>query len=94
MKRKRILSFEIFFTNPSVPYVEGPFHTPGCQGHSFHVFNDDGGFGGFGELESNGQTIGGLTGRSSSTDQFVLWFYQGVIEKVKTIARHLLGIEL
>jgi hypothetical protein len=82
-----------FFNNPSAPYAEEPFHTTGCRGHSFHVFNDDGGFGGFGELECNGQTIGASTGKSSSTDQFVLWFYEGSSEKVKTIAFHLLGIE-
>jgi len=83
-----------FFNNPSAPYAEEPDQLPGCRGHSIHVYNDDGNAGGFGELECNAQTIGGETGRSSSTDQFVLWLYLGDAAKVKEIAQHLLGIEL
>jgi Family of unknown function (DUF6786) len=83
-----------FFNNPSAPYTEEPDHTPGCRGHSIHVYNDDGNAGGFGELECNAQTIGGDTGRSASTDQFVLWFYLGAPDKVQEIGLHLLGIEL
>lgn len=83
-----------FFNNPSAPYAEEPDHTPGCRGHSIHVYNDDGNAGGFGELECNAQTIGGETGRSSRTDQLVLWLYVGAPEKVKEIGLHLLGIEL
>ena len=83
-----------FFNNPSAPYGEEPAHTPGRQGHSIHVYNDDGGFGGFGELECNGQTIGGDTCRSSSTDQLVLWLYVGNSAQIKEIGLHLLGVEL
>jgi len=83
-----------FFNNPSAPYTEEPDHTPGCRGHSIHVYNDAGNAGGFGELECNAQTIGGDTGRSSSTDQLVLWFYLGAPGKIKEIGLHLLGIEL
>jgi len=83
-----------FFNNPSMPYAEEPDHTPGCRGHSIHVYNDDGNAGGFGELECNLQTIGGETGRSSSTDQLVLWLYIGAPDRVKEIGLHLLGIEL
>ena len=49
---------------------------------------------GFGELECQAQAIGGEMGRSASTDQLILWLYVGSIGKVKTIARHLLGIRL
>lgn len=83
-----------FFNNPSAPYTEEPDHTPGCRGHSIHVYNDDGNAGGFGELECNAQTIGGDTGRSSSTDQLVLWLYVGNTGQIKEIGLHLLGIEL
>jgi hypothetical protein len=83
-----------FFNNPSAPYSEEPDHTLGCRGHSIHVYNDDGNAGGFGELECNAPTIGGETGRSSSTDELVLWLYVGAPEKVKEIGLHLLGIEL
>lgn len=83
-----------FFNNPSMPYAEEPDHSPGCRGHSIHVYNDDGNAGGFGELECNLQTIGGETGRSSSTDQLVLWLYVAARGELKEIALHLLGIEL
>jgi hypothetical protein len=83
-----------YFNNPSSPYVEEPAHLPGAQGDSIHVYNDAGMFGGFGELECLGQAIGGPTGRSSTTDQQVLWLYAGPPDKVAAIARHLLGVEL
>ena len=83
-----------FFNNPSAAYIEEPAHLPGCRGHSVHVYNDDGKLGGFGEVECNGQTIGGVTGRSASTDQLALWLYVGTANKVREIALHLLGIEL
>ncbi len=82
------------FNNPSVPYAEEPAHTPGCKGHSLHVFNDDGQYGGFGELECNGQTIGGQTGKSSITDQMILWVYEGPDQKIRNIASNLLGVEV
>jgi hypothetical protein len=83
-----------YFNNPSAYYAEEPDHSPGRRGHSIHVYNDSGDFGGFGELECNAQTIGGETGRSSSTDQLVLWLYVGTEDKVKEIALHLLGVEI
>jgi hypothetical protein len=83
-----------YFNNPSVPYAEEPAHSPGCRGHSIHVYNDNGMFGGFGELECNAQTIGGDTGRSASTDQMVLWLYVGPMAKIADIGLHLLGIDL
>ncbi len=83
-----------FFNNPSVPYIEEPPHIPGCRGHSIHVYNDDGNAGGFGEMECNGQTIGGPTGRSASIDQMILWLYVGAPEKIKKLVPHLIGVEL
>jgi hypothetical protein len=83
-----------YFNNPSVPYTEEPDFPVGCRGHSIHVYNDGGEFGGFAELEVNLPTIGGETGRSISTDHLVLWLYVGAPEKVKAIALHLLGIEI
>jgi hypothetical protein len=83
-----------FFNNPSAPYLEEPPHLPGQYGDSIHIYNDDGNFGGFGELECHGQAIGGMTGRSSSTDQTVLWLYVGAPDRVKKIVTYLLGIEL
>jgi hypothetical protein len=83
-----------FFNNPAAPYVEEPAHKIGERGHSIHVYNDGGMFGGFGEMEVNGQTIGGETGKSTITDQFVLWLYVGASDRLKKLAPHLLGVEL
>jgi hypothetical protein len=83
-----------FFNNPSAPYPDEPYHLPGCRGDSIHIYNDDGGFGGFGELECQGQAIGADTGKSTTTDQMVLWLYVGAPDKVKRITSHLIGAEL
>ena len=83
-----------FFNNPSSPYTEEPPQSPGAAGDSIHVYNDGGLFGGFGELECQGQAIGGHTGRVASTDQQLLWVYWGSREKVARIGRQLLGAEL
>ena len=83
-----------FYNNPSRPYTEEPAHLPGWNGYSIHVYNDDGNAGGFGEMECNCQTIGGRTGRSTSTDELMLWLYVGAAEKVREIAVHLLGVSI
>ena len=83
-----------FFSQPSSEYPEEPANSPGRRGDSIHLYDDDGGLGGFGELECQGQTIGGTTGLSNSTDQFVLWLYVGPKPRLLGIARHLLGIEV
>ncbi len=81
-----------FFVNPSAPYVEEPPQQPGSAGQAVHVYNDDGGLGGFGEMECSGQAIGGGTGRSASADTFTLWAYAGPADKLRAIARALLGV--
>jgi hypothetical protein len=82
-----------FFNNPSGNYTEEIDRIPGMNGFSIHVYNDDGGLGGFTELECNEQAIGAYTGGSKSLDQLVLWIYAGEAEKIKTIALNLLGVE-
>jgi len=81
-----------FFNNPSSLYSEEPAHLPGSHGDSIHIYNDGGMFGGFGELEIQGQTIGGATHRTSVTDQQLLWIYEGPPARLAEIAAHLLGI--
>jgi uncharacterized protein DUF6786 len=81
-----------FFNNPSSRYIEEPPEQAGCRGHSVHVYNDGGGFGGFGELEVNGQTLGGGADPETRTDQFMLWFFVGETGRIKRIARNLLGV--
>jgi hypothetical protein len=79
-----------FFNDPSSDYVEEPAHRVGCRGLSVHVYNDGGVFGGFGELECNGRTIGGETGASGS-DEFAFWFFTGAEAKVRRVSEVLLG---
>ena len=83
-----------FTNNPSSVYIEEPESQIGNNGHSVHIYNDSGDIGGFGELECNGQTIGGNTGLSSATDHFQLWLYVGAVEKLHAIASHLLGVDI
>lgn len=87
-----------YFNNPSALYAEEPPAQPGVTGHSVHVYNDDGvlaaGTAGFGEMECSGQTIGGVTGRTSSSDTFVLWAFTGPTDALRPIARALLGVTL
>jgi hypothetical protein len=87
-----------YFNNPSALYAEEPPAQPGVTGHSVHVYNDDGllaaGTAGFGEMECSGQTIGGVTGRTSSSDTFVLWAFTGATDALRPVARALLGVTL
>lgn len=82
-----------FFNNPSSPYTDEPAHTPGARGDSLHVFNDGGDFGGYGEMEVQGQTVGGEGGVSAARDPQILWCYEGPRERIHAISHHLLGIE-
>ena len=79
-----------FFNDPSSEYVEEPADRVGCRGLSVHVYNDGGVFGGFGELECNGRTIGGKAAASGS-DEFAFWFFRGAEAKVRRVSEALLG---
>ncbi|MBL8153806.1 MAG: hypothetical protein JNM70_06445 [Anaerolineae bacterium] len=83
-----------FFNNPSSVYAEEPDNQPGANGHSVHVYNDGGQYGSNGEMECNGRTIGGETGRSHTQDDFIMWVYVGAVDALKQIGRVLLGVSL
>ena len=86
-----------FNNDASNVYAEEPPDLPGVQGHSVHVYNDGGEFGGdvrFGELECSGRTVGGQSGRSTAQDTFSLWAYVGSHAQISRIARVLLGVTL
>jgi hypothetical protein len=89
---RSLLLVRNFPNDPSTPYCEEPPGAAGCSGHSVHVYNDGGGFGGFGEMECNGRTVGGRSGRSAATDVFQLWAYRGPEEKLAALAHVLLGM--
>jgi hypothetical protein len=83
-----------FFNNPSSIYCEEPDNQPGVNGHSVHVYNDGGQYGANGEMECNGRTIGGATGRSQTHDEFIHWAYVGDVQRLKQVGRVLLGTPL
>jgi hypothetical protein len=85
-----------FFNNPSNLYAEEPPDLPGVNGHSVHVYNDGGEFGGaqsFGEMECTGTTIRGDL-RSTADDSFVMWVYVGEAQAIRRIIHLLLGVRL
>jgi len=83
-----------FFNNPSNYYAEEPPDAPGVHGHSIHVYHDGGQLGGFGEMECTGQTIGGQTIWSVTSDVFQMWVYVGAPDRIAAIGAHLLGVAL
>lgn len=83
-----------FANDPSSIYPEEPDFAPGLLGDSIHLYNDDGGLGGFGELEARGRTIGGASGREESMDEFTTWWFHGSANDLEQVARHLLGLSI
>ncbi len=83
-----------YFSDPSTTlYAEQPATDPVTSGLSMHFYNDGGMFGGFGELEANGRTIGGDNGVDHRTDVFTVWGFRGSMDAVRSASRMLLGIE-
>ena len=80
-----------FFSNPSSNYIDEPSGAPEAQGDSVQFFNDDGGLGGFSEIEIHGMSVGGESGRTTATDSFEFWQYSGQEKDITEIARLLLG---
>lgn len=80
-----------YYNDPSSPYAEEPPAAPGRNGFSSFLYNDDGRFGGFAEIENVGLTIGGKSGRSKITDRMETWIYRGRVDAVATVANLLLG---
>jgi hypothetical protein len=95
---REYLLIRSFFNNPSNVYAEEPPHLPGVNGHSVHVYNDGGEFGGengFGEMECTGQTAeGGNENRDIVQDNFLMWVYIGAPESIRQVAHLLLGVRL
>lgn len=83
-----------FASDPSSVYAEEPDLAEGTLGDSIHVYNDDGGLGGFGEIEARGRTIGGNTGRRTSVDEFTSWWFFGTPEELDRVSEQLLGVGL
>lgn len=91
-ERQDVLMVRGFFSDPSSAYLDEPPKVPGWRGDSVRVYNDDGAYGGYGEMEVYGRAIGGDTGRATSTDSMTLWLYVGPPSRLSAIATHLLGV--
>ncbi len=81
-----------YYNDPSAHYAEQPAGEPARRGLSMHFYNDGGMFGGFGELEGNGRTIGVDGTPDDLEDSFSVWRYRGRKNAVAAAARLLLGI--
>jgi hypothetical protein len=81
-----------FFNNPGFEFIDEPISKPGAQGDAVQFYNDDGGLGGFGEIEVHGSAVGEATGRISSKDIFEFWQFTGESARIWIIADKLLGI--
>ena len=80
-----------FFNNPSSAYVDEPSGKIGAQGDSVQFYNDDGGLGGFSEIEVHGMSVGGNSGRKSTVDPVEFWQYTGGEREIVRVSQMLLG---
>ncbi len=95
---REVVLIRSFFNNPSNRYAEEPPDKPGVNGHSVHVYNDGGEFGGnnaFGEMECTGRTLQGGTDLDDvAHDVFTLWAYLGTPPAIQRVIHLLLGVRL
>ena len=79
--------------NPSGQYLDAPWDDPtGTElGYAAQCYVDDGGLGGFGELEYHAPAVGAGTGLTAYTDVSQVWAFHGPAQTLSRIARQLLG---
>jgi hypothetical protein len=77
--------------DPSAEYAEEPDFDD-VRGDPLHLYDDDGGLGGFAELESRGRTFGGANSESESVDRVTTWWFVGPAGEINVISRTLLGL--
>ncbi|KQO47693.1 MULTISPECIES: hypothetical protein [unclassified Frigoribacterium] len=78
-------------SDPSAEYSEEPDQSPGLRGDSLHLYDDDGGLGGFAEIEARGTPVLGPR-PEPVTDRFGSWWFRGRTDDVARVAQHLLGV--
>lgn len=78
-------------SDPSAEYSEEPDPSPGVRGDSLHLYDDDGGLGGFAEIEARGTPVLGPR-PEPVTDRFGSWWFRGRTDDVARVAQHLLGV--
>jgi hypothetical protein len=79
--------------NPSGQHVDPPWDDPtGTDlGYAAQCYVDDGGLGGFGELEYHAAAVGAGTGLTAGTDVSQIWGFHGPAAALARIAEQLLG---
>lgn len=80
-----------FQVNPSGDYIDPPWDNVTEWGYAFQGYNDDGGYGRFGELEYHAPGIGGSSGELSSSDTSQVWAFEGRQENIYAVTDILLG---
>jgi hypothetical protein len=78
-------------SDPSAEYSEEPDPSPGVRGDSLHLYDDDGGLGGFAEIEARGTPVLGPR-PEAVTDRFASWWFRGRTDDVARVAQDLLGV--
>ncbi|MDQ1136256.1 hypothetical protein QE410_001055 [Microbacterium sp. SORGH_AS 1204] len=82
---------------PGFAYSEEPDFLPGHRGDALHIYNDDGGLGGFAELEARGTPVAAVRCADGTdrpvTDRVLTWWFRGPSATIHDIARHLGHVE-
>lgn len=78
-------------------YAEEPDFSPGHRGDALHIYNDDGGLGGFAEMEARGTPVDAVPFDDGTarpvTDRFWSWWFRGPRAAVHEIARELVHVD-
>lgn len=85
-----LLLVQSFLDAPSSRYLEEPPEKPGHEGDSLYVYNDDGRFGDFGEIEALGRALEPEV--RSVRDRFEMHTWWGERTAVTRLARRLLDM--
>jgi len=80
-----------FQVDPSGDYIDPPWDNLAEWGYAFQAYNDDGGYGRFGELEYHTPGIGGASGQASRYDVSQVWAFEGSQERIYALTDVLLG---
>lgn len=78
-------------------YAEEPDLTPGHRGDALHIYNDDGGLGGFAEMEARGTPVDAVPFDDGTarpvTDRFWSWWFRGPRAAVHEIVHELVHVD-
>ncbi|NCB01657.1 MAG: hypothetical protein EOM67_05765 [Spirochaetia bacterium] len=90
-KEEPYLIIRNYFVSPHNNYVEEPFSAPKERGYAFHLYNSGVRGAQFGEVESQGASIGGPSGQRKSTTHIETYIFEGKREQLERVAQLLLS---